>query len=72
MYIVIELQTAANGTVSNLMWAYASRDEAYAKYYSVLSVAAVSNLPCHACSILFHNGQEIAHEYFNHGGENNE
>ena len=69
MYIVIELQTAANGAVSNIVWAYASRDEAYSKYHAVLSAAAVSSLPCHACTILFHNGQEIAHECFKHETE---
>ena len=66
MYIVIELQTSAQGAVSNIVWAYASRDEAYAKYHAVLSAAAVSSIPYHACSILFHDGQEIANECFRH------
>ena len=49
MYIVIELQTSAQGTVGNFVWAFASENEAFSKYHTVLAAAAVSELPCHSC-----------------------
>ena len=67
MYIVIELQTSAQGAVSNFVWSFDTRDAAYAKYHAVLSAAAVSGLPYHACAVLFRDGQEIAHECYRHG-----
>lgn len=66
MYIVIELQTNPNGTVSNLVWAYTSREEAFSKYFLVLSAAAVSALPVHSAVILDNKGQQIAAQYFKH------
>lgn len=67
MYIVIEIQTNANGTVGNFVWAFDTQDAAFAKYHSVLSVAAVSSLPIHSCVILKNNGLQIAAQYFEHG-----
>lgn len=66
MYIVIELQTNANGSVGNLVWSYATREEAFSKYHAVLSAAAVSALPVHAAVILDNHGFQIAAMYFEH------
>ena len=66
MYIVIELQTNANGTIGNFVWAFANRDEAFAKYHLVLSSAAVSVLPVHAAVILDNYGRQIAAQSFTH------
>ena len=66
MFIVIELQTNSDGTVGNLVWAYASENEAYSKYHSVLSAAAISTLPCHACVVLRNDGQLIAAQAYHH------
>ena len=68
MYIVIEIQTNADQTVGNFVWAYADLNAAQAKYHAVLSVAAVSALPCHACVILRNDGTQIAAQYFTHKG----
>ena len=66
MYIVIELQTNADNTVSNLVWAYTTREQAFSKYHSVLSAAAVSALPVHAAVILDNKGLQIAAQAFEH------
>lgn len=69
MYIVIELQTAADGSVGNFVWAYTSREQAEAKYHSVLAAAAVSSLPVHSCVILRNDGLQIAAQSYKHGEE---
>ena len=69
MYIVIELQTNANGTVGNFVWAYADGDVAFSKYHTVLAAAAVSELPCHSCVILRNDGTQIAGQAYKHGEE---
>lgn len=66
MYIVIELQTNADGSVGNLVWAYTTKEQAFSKYHAVLSAAAVSVLPVHAAVILDNHGLQIAAQYFEH------
>ena len=66
MYIVIEIQTNADQTVGNFMWAYSERNDAEAKYHSVLSSAAKSSLPCHSCVILRNDGLQIAAQSYKH------
>lgn len=67
MYIVIEIQTNANGTVGNFVWAFESELEAQSKYHAVLSAAAVSALPVHAAAILRNDGMLIAGQAYEHG-----
>lgn len=66
MYVVIEIQTNANGTVSNIVLAYSTRNEAFQQYFLVLSAAAVSSLPVHAAVILDNRGNQIAAQAFEH------
>lgn len=66
MYIVIELQTNADGAIGNIVTAYNSREQAFSKYHTILSAAAVSALPCHAAVILDNKGMQIAAQYFEH------
>ena len=66
MYIVIELQTNADGSVGNFIWAFSSKEQAFAKYHDVLSKAAVSALPVHAAVILNNHGLQIAAQSFEH------
>lgn len=56
-YIVIELQTNATGSVSNIVTAYDDRNAAESKYHSVLSAAATSELPAHAAVLLTSEGK---------------
>lgn len=69
MYIVIELQTNADGAVGNLVYKYDSRDEAEAKYHSILAAAAISALPVHAAVMLTNAGTMVKSEFYRHGGE---
>lgn len=66
MYIVLELQTNSDGSVGNFVWAYATQEQAFAKYHAVLSAAAVSALPVHAAVILDNHGLQIAAQSFEH------
>lgn len=67
MFVVIEIQKTTDGSISNLVWAFADRDEAFSKYHAVLSAAAISSLPVHSCAVLFENGEQIAQQSFKHG-----
>lgn len=69
MYIVIELQTNADGAVGNLVYQYNSRDEAESKFHSILAAAAISALPVHAAVMLTNAGTMVKSEYYRHGGE---
>lgn len=66
-FIVIELQTNQNGTVANLVFDYDNRNEAEAKYHSILAVAAISNVPTHAAVMLTSDGGYIAAQAYEHG-----
>ena len=65
-YIVIELQTNANGTVGNIVNAFDNRNQAEQKYHTVLASAAVSALPSHAAVMLTSDGIELAHACYHH------
>ena len=66
-YIVIELQKNTDGTISNTAWTFDDRNQAESKYYSVLSYAAVSNLPKHSVTLLHEEGYIIRYESYSHG-----
>lgn len=68
-YIVIELQTNDNGAIGNFVWAFDERNQAEAKYHAVLSVAAVSELPMHAASLLQSDGRLLACASYDHTPE---
>lgn len=68
-FIVIELQTNNDGTVSNLVYAYTDRNEAEQKYHLVLSSAAVSALPAHAAVLLTGDGRMLASQCYRHEEE---
>lgn len=65
-YIVLELQTNTDGTVSNLVYAYTDRNEAEQKYHFILSSAAVSQLPAHAAVLLTGDGRMLASQCYRH------
>lgn len=67
MFIVQEIQTFADGTVSLLPpITKASREEAESVYHSILSFAAVSKIPMHAATLLANDGHEIMHQAYTH------
>ena len=68
-YIVLEIQTNANGTVGNLVTAYDDRNAAESAYHSVLAAAALSDLPVHACVLMTNSGYIINAERYVNGEE---
>ncbi len=66
-YIVIEMQTNNDGAVSTLVWAYDTRNQAESKFHSVLSAAAISELPIHAASLLQSDGRLLDCRSYEHG-----
>lgn len=65
MYVVIELQTS-NGQVAPIVNSYETLNEAYQKYYLILSAAAVSSVSVHTAIIVSDKGAIIAAESFEH------
>lgn len=65
-YLVIEIQVSDSGSVGNFVWVYDDINDAYSKYHSVLSAAAVSNVPVHSAVILNETGFCIRHESYDH------
>ena len=66
MYIVIELQTDANGHVANIVTAYDDYPQAQQKFYTICAAAAVSDVPVHSAVILDNIGRRLAGESFTH------
>ncbi len=66
MYLVIEIQTAADGTVATIVTQHPSRNEAESKYYLVLSAAAISNIPLHAALLCYSNGNYLMSKSYEH------
>ena len=69
MFIVIEIQTFANGSVSTLTYQYDTLMKAEAKYHTILSGAAISVLPCHAAVIMTNAGTVCKSEFYRHEEE---
>lgn len=65
-YIVIEMQTNADGTVGNIVTAHDTRNEAESKYHAVLSAAAVSSLPCHTAILVASDGEDWQAQHYEH------
>ena len=67
MYIVMELQTAQDGSVSMPpVNTFENWQEAEARYHSILSVAAVSSLPMHTAMIVTGDGMTVRSEHYEH------
>ena len=65
-FVVIELQTMADGQVANLVTAHDTQNEAESHYHAVLAAAAVSSLPCHAACIVSNEGFPVAYGCYKH------
>lgn len=66
MYIVIELQTNAEGQTANIVQGYMDRNEACSRYHQILASAAISNVRKHAAALLNEDGFCEKSEYFEH------
>ena len=65
-YITMEMQTSASGEVATQVWAFPRRNEAEAKFHSILAVAATSSLPEHACVLLQSDGMMLNRASYGH------
>lgn len=68
-YIVIEIQTTHDGSVSHIENVYDSRNDAEQKFHQILSYAAVSNLRYHSAVILNDCGEWIKGETYSKNQE---
>ena len=68
MFLVVELQRN-DDTLGNVTFSYSGINEAKAKYHTILSVAAVSNVQRHGAVILDDTGMMLCHEWFDHEGD---
>ena len=55
-YIVMEMQTWADGSMSTPCYAFDDRNSADAKYYTIMASAAKSSLPMHGVAMLDNTG----------------
>ena len=65
-YLVVEIQTMADGTVANLVNVCDTRMQAESTFHSVLAAAAISALPCHAAVMLTSEGAILADQHYLH------
>lgn len=66
MYIILELQTDADGTIGTLINTYTDKNEAESQYHRILMSAAVSALPMHTAFMLTADGYVIKSECYRH------
>lgn len=66
MYLVIEIQTDANDTVSTLVTQHTTLNEAESKYHTVLAAAAISSVPYHAAVLMQNFGNVLMSHYYSH------
>ena len=67
MYIVLEIQKSSDGTIAiPPVASFSSFFEAAARYHSILSAAAVSQVAVQSCAMLDDTGLEMRHDTFNH------
>ena len=70
MFIVLEIQTNANGTVGTLINSYEDQSQAASAYHTVLASAAVSSIPVHSCAMLTEEGFCVKRECYKHETNN--
>ena len=67
MYIVIEIQTNADGTVGTIVTQWYDLQQAESKFHSILAYAAASELPVHSAVIISNEGLLLRNESYTHG-----
>ena len=55
-YLILEIQTDSNGTVSTLITQKDELNDAFSTYFSILASAALSDLPHHAAVLMTNEG----------------
>lgn len=65
-YIVIELQKNKEGVVSNIVTSHNTLAEAESKFYTILSYAAVNDVPVHSAIIVSEEGFPVKYQCYKH------
>lgn len=72
MYIIIELQANADGTVGNIVQTRETLASAESVFHSILAAAAISAVPKHSAVLLSEEGFPLRHECYRHDGTQTE
>lgn len=65
-YLVIEIQTSTDGSVSQIVTVHSTKQEAEQKFHQILSYAAVSDFAYHSAVILNSKGEWEKGETYDH------
>ena len=68
MYIIVELQANADGTVGNIVQTRETLASAESVFHSILASAAISAVPKHSAVLLSDEGFPLRHECYRHDG----
>lgn len=66
MYLIIELQTQADGSTAHLVFTETERCQAESVFHQKLAYAAVSDLPFHAVVLMDHRGAVLRQWCYEH------
>ena len=68
MYIILEFQTdlSGNTSVTTPIQTRENYNEAMSVYHSILASAAISSVPYHTATVMYHNGNQIIKEVYEH------
>lgn len=67
MYIVIEIQTGADGVVGTIVNQYQNLNDAESKFHTILASASISEVPVHSAVIITNKGVTVRAESYDHG-----
>ena len=69
-YIVIEIRTNDDGSISNTVTSFEATDKEHAenKYHSVLAAASISEKPIHSCALMTAEGFVLEYKCYKRGG----
>lgn len=67
MYIVMEIQTPAEGNPATIVTTHGSYEEAQQKYHQILAAAAVSSVAKHSAVVMTDDGFQTHRECYEHG-----
>lgn len=67
MYIVMEIQTNAEGQVATLINQYEEINNAESKFHQILASASISEVPVHTAVLMTEKGVTVRAEYYDHG-----
>ncbi len=66
MFLVIEIQKHSDSQLIPTLTTWATKEEAENKYHTVLSYAAVSEVPIHSAVVLDETGCILRNKSYNH------